>query len=80
MGDLIRDFVFVELGDGGDGAVSEVEVLRTGTFRDRHGKVITVTEEDIEAYVAAFAEGAAGQEVPVAQAGPVIVQRIASAV
>jgi len=65
MGDLIQDFVFVELGDGEDGAVSEVEVLRTGTFRDRHGKVVTVTEEDIEAYVAAFTEGAAGQEVPV---------------
>lgn len=65
MGDLMRDFVFVELGDVGEGAVSEVEVLRTGTFRDRNGTVITITDEDIEAYVTAFAEGAAGQEVPV---------------
>ena len=66
---LWQDFLFVALGEASlgadEGVVSEVEVLRTGTFVDRNGIEITISEEDIEAYVSNFEGGAAGQEVPI---------------
>jgi len=42
-----------------------VEILREGTFEDRHGRRVTVTAEDLETYVANFKRGAAGQDVPI---------------
>lgn len=59
--DLIHSFLFVELGEAG----KPVEFLRTGTFIDRYGRPVTITEEDLDAYVANFAAGAAEQEVPI---------------
>jgi len=57
---LIRDFLFAEFAEG-----QPVEVLRIGTFRDMNGQEVEIGEEDLEAYVANFAAGTAGQEVPI---------------
>jgi hypothetical protein len=42
-----------------------IEVLRIGQFTDRNGKRVTIVGEDLDAYVTAFEENAAGQEIPV---------------
>lgn len=42
-----------------------VEILRTGTFTDRNGQKVEVTTDDLDAYVANFKAGAAGQDVPI---------------
>lgn len=42
-----------------------VEFLRVGTFTDAHGREVEVTREDLEALVANFEAGTAGQEVPI---------------
>jgi hypothetical protein len=52
-------FCFVALGEG-----RPVEILRTGEFTDRNGRTVTVSVEDLDAYVANFSAGAAGQDVP----------------
>jgi hypothetical protein len=51
--------VLVELSE-----TAPVEVLRVGTFTDRNGREIEVTEADLDALVANFEAGEAGQEVP----------------
>lgn len=56
----IGDFLFAEFEAG-----QEIEVLRAGSFVDRNGREVEVTEEDLDAYVANFEAGEAGQEVPV---------------
>lgn len=53
-------FLFVEFAEG-----QPVEVLRVGEFVDKNGLEVKITEDDLEAFVANFAAGAAGQEVPV---------------
>ena len=57
----LSQFIFIELAEGG----KAVEVLRPGTFRDRNGQVVEIAEEDLDAFVANFEAGAAGQDVPV---------------
>ena len=57
----LSQFIFIELEEGG----KAVEVLRPGTFIDRNGKTVEIAEEDLDAFVANFEEGAAGQDVPV---------------
>jgi len=42
-----------------------IEILRVGEFMDMRGNQVEVTEEDLDAYVANFEEGAAGVEIPV---------------
>jgi hypothetical protein len=42
-----------------------VEVLRVGTFTDMSGKEVKITEADLEAFIASFTAGAAGQDVPI---------------
>lgn len=54
------DFLFAELEEG-----KPVEVLRVGEFVDRSGRPVTVTDEDLDAFVANFEANAAGQEVPI---------------
>ena len=54
-------FIFVEFEEG----AKAVEVLRPGTFVDRNGKTVEIADEDLDAFVANFEAGAAGQEVPV---------------
>lgn len=41
-----------------------VEVLRIGTFTDRNGKTVSITSDDLDAYVSNFNSGASGQDVP----------------
>jgi hypothetical protein len=60
MPNLRVDFLFTEFQEG-----KPVEVIRTGEFVDRYGRDVEVTMEDLDAYVANFEAGAAGQEVPV---------------
>lgn len=60
MFDLRIDFLFAEFEEG-----QPVEVIRTGEFVDRYGRDVEVTAEDLDAYVANFEAGAAGQEIPV---------------
>ena len=55
-------FIFIELEEG----AKAVEVLRPGTFKDRNGQVVEIAEEDLDAFVANFEAGTAGQDVPVA--------------
>jgi phage I-like protein len=57
----IRDFLFAELAEGG----KPVEVLRIGDFVDRNGKDVHVEAGDLDAFVANFHAGTAGQDVPV---------------
>ena len=52
-------FCFVEMGEG-----RPVEILRVGEFTDRNGRAVEITAEDLDAYVANFQAGAAGQDVP----------------
>ena len=54
-------FIFIELEEG----AKAVEVLRPGTFKDRNGQVVEIAEEDLDAFVANFEAGTAGQDVPV---------------
>jgi len=54
-------FIFIELEEG----AKAVEVLRPGTFVDRNGKTVEIAEEDLDAFVANFEAGTAGQDVPV---------------
>jgi hypothetical protein len=56
---LRRDFCFVALGEG-----SPVEILRVGEFVDMHGRDVSITEDMLDAFVANFEAGAAGQEIP----------------
>jgi hypothetical protein len=52
-------FCFVELGEG-----RPVEILRVGEFTDSNGRAVEITVEDLDSYVANFAAGTAGQDVP----------------
>jgi hypothetical protein len=56
----MRDFLFAEFAEG-----KPVEVLRVGEFIDRHGRRVTISENDLDSFVAMFEAGEAGQEVPV---------------
>jgi len=60
-GILLGDFLFAEANEAG----TPVEVLRTGDFVDRHGKEVTVVDEDLDTFVASFEAGLAEQEVPI---------------
>jgi len=42
-----------------------VEILRTGTFIDSGGQEVMITDADLDAFVANFKAGKAGQEVPI---------------
>jgi len=57
--------VLAELGEAGEGEGRWVDVLRVGRFEDRHGRAVEISSEDLDAYVANFEAGAAGQEVPI---------------
>jgi phage I-like protein len=57
---MLSQFLFVELSEG-----QPVEVLRSGTFLDRNGREVKVSEEDLSQFVAAFQAGATGQDVPI---------------
>lgn len=50
--------------------VVPVQIMRPGTFIEMHGKQVTITEEDLDTYVANFESGAAGQELPVFRGHP----------
>lgn len=54
-------FIFTELAEG----TQPVEVLRVGTFRERNGRIVEITDADLDAFVANFDAGTAGQDVPV---------------
>jgi len=54
------EFLFAELSER-----RPVEVLRVGEFVERHGQDVSISEEDLDAFVANFAAGTAGQDVPV---------------
>ena len=56
-----QGFLFIELA----AAPGWIEVLRVGEFVDQNGRRVVVREEDLDAYVRAFEENAAGQEIPV---------------
>ena len=58
--DELTELLFAEATEG-----QPVEVLRVGTFRDRHGKEVTIEDGDLDAYVTAFEAGEAGQDVPI---------------
>jgi len=58
---ILTDFLFAEANEAG----TPVEVLRTGDFVDRHGKEVTVVDEDLDTFVASFEAGLAEQEVPI---------------
>jgi len=62
MGNVRRKFLYVAL-SAGEG--TPVEVLRVGTFTDMRGREVEIGENDLDAYVANFAAGVAGQEIPV---------------
>jgi len=55
----------VELAEGATEEGRPVEVLRPGTFVDRFGREVEITEEDLQAYVATFEQGQAEQDVPI---------------
>lgn len=42
-----------------------IEVLRTGDFVDGNGRDLTITADDLDAFVQNFKTGAAGQEIPI---------------
>jgi len=56
----IAGIVFAEFTEG-----QPVEFLRTGTFIDMHGQEVEITDEVLDALVANFEAGAAGQDVPI---------------
>ena len=56
----VMDFLFAEFAAG-----APVEVLRPGTFVDRNGNTVEVSEKDLETFMLNFSTGAAGQEVPI---------------
>lgn len=60
----MRDFLFyrVELQEEQDRLV---EILRTGSFVDRNGKEVAITEADLDEYITNFQSGKAGQDVPI---------------
>ena len=57
-------FVYIQLQANASDSSKEVEILRTGTFTDRNGKTVTIDGAMLDAFVANFSAGAAGQEVP----------------
>lgn len=63
--EVAERFVFIELqADAEDDFTREIEILRTGTFIDRKGLRVEITEEDLDAFVQNFRTGAAGQDIP----------------
>lgn len=42
-----------------------IEVLRVGTFTDARGREVAITSSDLDAFVANFESGAAGQDIPI---------------
>jgi hypothetical protein len=59
----MRDlFLFIELAEAVE---TQVEILRVGEFIDSRNRTVAVTEEDLDAYVANFETGEAGQDVPI---------------
>lgn len=42
-----------------------VEILRVGTFYDMYEREVTITSDDLDAFVENFMAGAAGQDVPI---------------
>lgn len=62
MSNLIvtHDFLLAEARTG-----KPIEVLTTGTFTDRNGKKVKITETDLEEFAANFEAGEAGQDVPI---------------
>ena len=65
MGELIPLADFAEVGD-----VIPVQIARTGTFTEKHGREVTITGDDLDTYVANFDADAAGQQVPIFQGHP----------
>ena len=65
MGELVSLADFAEVGD-----VIPVQIARPGTFVEKHGREVEITEVDLDAYVANFESGAAGQQVPIFQGHP----------
>lgn len=56
----MRDFLFAEFAEG-----QPVEFLRVGEFVDSHGQNVEITDELMDAIVANFEAGEAGQDVPI---------------
>jgi len=54
------EFLFTEFEEG-----KPVEFLRIGTFVDRNGREVEITQEFLDDLVASFEAGQAGQEVPI---------------
>lgn len=48
-----------------DSPARPMEVLRVGTFTSMNGKIVTVTEDDLDAFVTNFNIRAAGQDIPI---------------
>jgi len=62
----------VELADApeGDDDTIAVQILRTGTFQEMHGKLCRIEDADLAGYIANFEEGKAGQDLPVFKGHP----------
>jgi len=76
MGELIplAEFALVESPFAADRQATDtisVQIMRPGVFTEKHGRQVTITEADMDAYVANFESGVAGQEVPLFQGHPV---------
>ena len=65
MGELVSLADFAEVGD-----VIPVQIARTGTFTEKHGREVEITEADLDTYVANFEAGTAEQELPIFQGHP----------
>lgn len=59
----MNQFLFIQLTE--TDSTKPVEILRTGTFTDKNGKEVTITSDDLDAFIANFQAGAAGQDVPI---------------
>jgi len=65
MGELVPLAEFAEVGD-----VIPVQIARPGTFTEKHGREVEITDDDLDIYVANFEANATGQEVPIFKGHP----------
>jgi hypothetical protein len=49
----------------GEGEAPPIDVIRVGTFTDMNKKTVTITHEDLDAFISNHAANMAGQDVPV---------------
>lgn len=48
-----------------EGEAAPIDVIRVGTFTDMNRKTVTITQEDLDAFISNHAANTAGQDVPV---------------